>query len=104
MAGSHHSGRHGAARKDTHNLPNRVTEDTRGSLCSPQRAAALWLHSLHTFPGALHILHSPLTTALSLLPPLREITHPSRGGKSHHRKAGSVASKNKLLMLLLLSE
>lgn len=46
-------------------------------------------------------LHS---TALSLLPPLREITRPSRGGKSHHRKAGSVAGKNKLLMLLLLSE
>lgn len=89
--------------------------------CSPKghRQFALqsyWEHKrklvLPTPKGQQHCAYTACTPLLALCaynntvppPSPRGITHPSRGEKSHHRKAGSVASKNKLRMLFLLSE
>lgn len=115
MPGSHHSSTCSAAQRTPAICLTGLLR-THQEVCAPQtqRAAALQLHSLHTFPGTghlpgccapstyctLHLEHQPPC----LSPPKREITHPTRRRKPHHRQACSVASKNKkLLKPLLLS-
>lgn len=98
MAGSHHFGRHSTAQpKRTHTICLTELLRTQEEACAPhtQRAAALWLHSLHTFPGTLHLeQHCP--TSL----PTEKQNIPAGEG-SLTTEAGSVDSKN---MLFLLSE